>query len=203
LGLGLVALGNLATAAAVGWDLAFPFVAIATFVTGCGAGFLNGETAKVSMSVVPPERRGMASGIAATLRFIGLVTGMVGLGAILTTGTENYLHGARLAFVMPWPADEDLQSTVSRIVAGDAVGAVSRLPGATQAKTLEILRHSFVHGFTHVLLVAAALAMLAAVLTYWLVSARETAPIHPPATTTNSADRVTPATGIGNTGFEG
>ena len=50
-------------------------------VTGCGAGLLNGETAKVSMSVIPPERGGMASGISGTLRFIGLVTGITGLGA--------------------------------------------------------------------------------------------------------------------------
>ena len=52
-------------------------------ITGCGAGLLNGETAKVSMSVVPPERGGMASGMSGTLRFVGLVTGITYQGIVL------------------------------------------------------------------------------------------------------------------------
>ncbi len=63
LGLAIVAVGNLATAAMVAAHLSYGFVAIGMLITGCGAGLLNGETAKVSMSVIPPERGGMASGI--------------------------------------------------------------------------------------------------------------------------------------------
>ena len=62
-------------------------------ITGCGAGLLNGETAKVSMSVIPPERGGMASGISGTLRFVGLVTGITGLGVVLASQTERYFVG--------------------------------------------------------------------------------------------------------------
>ena len=69
LGLAIVAIGNLATAAMVAAHLAYGFVAIGMLITGCGAGLLNGETAKVSMSVIPPERGGMASGISGTLAF--------------------------------------------------------------------------------------------------------------------------------------
>ena len=47
LGLAIVAAGNLATAPMVGADLAYGFVAFGMLVTGCGAGLLNGETAKV------------------------------------------------------------------------------------------------------------------------------------------------------------
>ena len=191
LGLVLVAAGNLATAAAVSCDFSFPFVAIAIFMTGCGAGLLAAETAKVSISVVPPERGGMASGVAATLRFIGLIIGVVGLGAILSIATEDYLLDARLTFIAPELAGERFQSTVSRIVAGDAEAVVSQLPKATQATVLDMLHQSFVHGFTDVLLVATALAALAAATTYWLVSAAETAPIDPPAAT-KPKGRVTP-----------
>jgi hypothetical protein len=63
LGLAVVAIGNLATAAMIATHLAYGFVAIGMLITGCGAGLLNGETAKVSMSVIPPERGGMASGV--------------------------------------------------------------------------------------------------------------------------------------------
>jgi MFS family permease len=63
IGLLIVAVGNLATAATVAAHMRYPVVAIGMLLTGCGAGLLNGETAKVSMSVVPSERGGMASGI--------------------------------------------------------------------------------------------------------------------------------------------
>jgi predicted MFS family arabinose efflux permease len=80
IGLIIVVAGNLLTAIVVAAQLSFLVVAIGMVVTGCGAGLLNGETAKVSMSVIPPERGGMASGIGGTLRFVGLVTGITGLG---------------------------------------------------------------------------------------------------------------------------
>ena len=44
-------------------------------VTGLGAGVLNGEVVKVGMSVIPPERAGMASGISGTVRFSGIAVG--------------------------------------------------------------------------------------------------------------------------------
>jgi hypothetical protein len=44
-------------------------------VTGLGAGMLNGDVVKVGMSVVPPERAGVASGISGTVRFSGIVVG--------------------------------------------------------------------------------------------------------------------------------
>ena len=73
----------------VGSHLPYGFVALGMLATGCGAGLLNGETAKVSMSVIPPERGGMASGIGGTLRFVGLVIGITGLGAVLASETER------------------------------------------------------------------------------------------------------------------
>jgi MFS family permease len=88
-GLAIVALGNIATAALVAADESYAVIAIGMMVTGCGAGLLNGKTARVSMSAIPPERGGMASGISGTLRFIGLVTGASGTQ---TRGTG--LHSA-------------------------------------------------------------------------------------------------------------
>ncbi|MGC2788301.1 MAG: MFS transporter, partial [Roseiarcus sp.] len=94
-GLTIVAAGNVATALMVGSHLPYGFVALGMLATGCGAGLLNGETAKVSMSVIPPERGGMASGIGGTLRFVGLVIGITGLGAVLASETEQrFRHSA-------------------------------------------------------------------------------------------------------------
>src|ERR1700685_1732401 len=96
--------------------LGLAIVAVGMLSTGCGAGLLNGETAKVSMSVIPPERGGMASGMSGTLRFVGLVTGITGLGVVLASRTER--HFVQGASALPLPGS-DAHQIVSRIVAGD------------------------------------------------------------------------------------
>ena len=177
LGLAVVAAGNLLTAVVVGAHLSYAVVAVGMVTTGCGAGLLNGETAKVTMSVVPPERGGMASGISGTLRFVGLVTGITGLGTVLSGETaRRFVDGAT-----GWVAGgTDPRSLVSRIVAGDVRGATASLPQAARAAASELARLSFSSGFATVLFVAAATAGVAATLTYALVSPVETSPSRPP-----------------------
>jgi EmrB/QacA subfamily drug resistance transporter len=92
LGLAMVAIGNAITAAVVMMGLAYGAAAIGVFVTGCGAGLLNSETAKAQISAVPPARAGMASGIAATTRFVGINIGVAGLGAVLAVVAETTLR---------------------------------------------------------------------------------------------------------------
>ncbi|MEJ1979062.1 MAG: MFS transporter [Acetobacteraceae bacterium] len=181
IGLVMVACGNLATAGLVAAELPYPVVAIGMLLTGCGAGLLNGETAKVQMSVVPPERGGMASGITGTLRFVGLVMGITGLGAVLASQTERYFVTAAPALTLSASGASGPHALVSRIVAGDLAGVVSQMiPGQREA-VLALGRQSFASGFATVLVAAAIIAGLAALLTYCLVSAVETAParVHP------------------------
>lgn len=179
IGLLVVAAGNLATAATVAGHMPYPVVAIGMLLTGCGAGLLNGETAKVSMSVVPPERGGMASGIGGTLRFVGLVTGITGLGAVLTRETKRHFIQASSVTPPPGAAGHDAHFIVSRIVAGDIEGVVAQIAKPLRASMLEVSRYSFASGFTMVLLVAGAIATVAAALTFALVSGTETAPTCP------------------------
>lgn len=176
-GLILVALGNAATALAVGGGATYPLLALAMVVTGCGAGFLNGETAKVMMGAVPPERGGMASGVSATLRFVGLVTGITGLGAVLTGRTAGYLKSAAAAGPDP---GGDRHALVSRIVAGE-FSSLADVADPARAALGRLARLSFASGFTTVLWVAAAIAAVAAWFTFRLVSAAETAPHAAPA----------------------
>jgi MFS family permease len=176
IGLIIVVAGNLLTAIVVAAQLSFLVVAIGMVVTGCGAGLLNGETAKVSMSVIPPERGGMASGIGGTLRSVGLVTGITGLGAILTNETQrHFLQAASAAYLEQTDGGASGQ-VVSRIVAGDVAGVVAQTPAAAQETMLKLARLSFASGFSTVLLVAAAIAAAAALLTFIFVSASETLP---------------------------
>ncbi len=177
IGLVVVAAGNLITAIIVTAHMPIAAVAIGMLLTGCGAGLLNGETAKVSMSVIPPERSGMASGIGGTLRFVGLVTGITGLGAILTNETGRHFNHAVLEAGLQ-NADGGADFVVSRIVAGDVAGVAARVAESAQGQMLDIARLSFELGFATVLLVAAAIAAGSALLTFVFVSASETAPFH-------------------------
>jgi hypothetical protein len=76
-------------------------------VTGLGAGVLNGEVVKVGMSVLPPERAGMASGISGTVRFSGIAVGFAVLGALLfarisstvMTGLPNASASERIGLI--------------------------------------------------------------------------------------------------------
>jgi hypothetical protein len=52
-------------------------------VAGTGAGVLNGEVVKVGMTVFPPERAPMASGVAGTGHFTSIAIGFAALGAVL------------------------------------------------------------------------------------------------------------------------
>ncbi|RTL52227.1 MAG: DHA2 family efflux MFS transporter permease subunit [Bradyrhizobiaceae bacterium] len=136
-------------------------------IAGIGAGFLNGETAKVSMTVIPPERAGMAAGVGGTIRFSGIVVGFAALGAILFAGVRSSL-GA-LSSKTP---GFDLAATTQRVVAGDLPGAAALNAGLQQD-----VQTSFAAGYQAVFLSASAVALLAAIATWLLVRADETAPI--------------------------
>jgi hypothetical protein len=180
IGLAIVALGNIATAALIAANGTYAAIALGMVVTGCGAGLLNGETAKVSMSVIPPERGGMASGIGGTLRFVGLVTGITGLGAVLASATQSHFVRAIASLGLSGSLAGRTQFMVSRIVSGDISGVADKVVPAARGAMINVSRGSFAAGFTIVLVVAGGIATLAALLTVILVSAAETAPARRP-----------------------
>ena len=51
-------------------------------VAGIGIGITNPVVASATVSVVPPEHSGMASGASSTFRQVGIATGIAGLGAV-------------------------------------------------------------------------------------------------------------------------
>ncbi|MET1027519.1 MAG: MFS transporter, partial [Dongiaceae bacterium] len=155
------------------------------FVAGIGAGILNGETAKVSMTVIPPERAGMASGMSGTVRFSGIVVGFAALGAVLYGRV-----GATVTAGLPAGTAVDRLGFIHRIAAGDLSGgdlSGGDLSGGNLSATVASLaspafyQHlaasSFGNGYQAILLVAAILAGLSAVLTWLLVHPGETAPM--------------------------
>jgi predicted MFS family arabinose efflux permease len=82
LGILLVNVG-LAWMALVAADLDHRAILDGMRLTGIGAGPLNGETTKVGMTIIPPDRTGMASGVSGAIRFTGVVVGFAALGFVL------------------------------------------------------------------------------------------------------------------------
>jgi hypothetical protein len=111
-----------------------------------------------------------------SLRFVGLVTGITALGAVLASEKQRHFVALAPASILAGATGTSVHLLVSRIVAGDIPGVVSQIAAPAQATMLEVARLSFASGFTLVLLAASAIAALAAILTWSLVSAVETAP---------------------------
>jgi EmrB/QacA subfamily drug resistance transporter len=83
-GLLLIAIGCLlmaTTHASSGWTVLLP----GFIVSGIGIGAVNPVLASSAISVVPPERSGMASGANSTFRQVGIATGIAGLGTVFQT----------------------------------------------------------------------------------------------------------------------
>lgn len=131
---------------------------------GIGAGLLNGETAKVSMSAIPPERAGMASGISGTLRFSGIVIGFAVFGAILFARI-----GERVTAGLAGNTEVDAATLIRAIGSGN-------LSGFNSPALHELALSSFSAGYQSVLYVAATLSLTAAVLAWLLIRAADTAP---------------------------
>lgn len=163
IGLALVGAGMLWLAFAVP---SFEFGALlgGMLLAGMGAGILNGETAKVSMSAIPPERAGMGSGIGGTIRFTGIVVGFAALGAILFSRVAATVTAALPA----WPP-ADSAALIHSIAAGDLAGVDPDLHG--------LALRSFGNGFQAMLFTAAAIAALASLASWLLIRATDTATI--------------------------
>jgi EmrB/QacA subfamily drug resistance transporter len=166
LGLGLVGFGML-WIGLVATAFQYSAMLAGMLIAGIGAGILNGETAKVSMTVIPPERAGMAAGVGGTVRFTGIVVGFAALGAVLFLKVEHTLRA-----LLPGVSDIDRRAIAQRVVAGDLSGVVAMKDGIK-----EIALASFGSGYQTVFLTAAAIALISAVASWWLVRAADTAPV--------------------------
>jgi len=136
-------------------------------LAGVGAGILNGETAKVAMSAIPPERAGMASGMSGTVRFSGIVVGFAALGAILF-----HRVAATVTSGLPGTSLSDPIALIRNIAAGDLSGGL-----APQRGIQELALNSFGGGYQAILFAAAGFALISAVLTWLLVRSADTAPM--------------------------
>jgi EmrB/QacA subfamily drug resistance transporter len=173
-GLVVVAAGDLVTALAAP-TLNYALVAFGMAIVGCGAGLLNGETARVQMSAAPPERGGMASGISATTRFIGLLFGVAGLGAVLTL--RLHAHFLAHADLLGGPGSGGAGAFAERVAAGNLGNAMVAIPEPVRTAVTGAARAGFAGAFSAVLLIASLVAVVASALSWMLIRYQDTKPL--------------------------
>jgi EmrB/QacA subfamily drug resistance transporter len=166
-GLAGVALGDFVLAGAVMGQMGYETIAVGMFIVGLATGVLNGETTKAQVTAVPPERAGMASGIASTTRFIGFTIGLAGLGAVLASSAEKSLVKAAASHVASGSVEWHRLSL--RIVGGDAQGALSDLPSNIRAVLDHAVHVSVTTGFAATFTAAACFGVLTSALAWILV----------------------------------
>ena len=172
-GLGVVGVGNIAFWLMARAQVDYAAFAAAMLVAGCGAGVLNGLTVKTLQAAVPVERAGMASGLASTTRYIGILVSVAGLGAVLSdVARSRFVSAAETAGMKPDAA----ANTARSVIAGD-IDAVARAAPAGTADALHAAGvNALSNGFAATGLVAAFVAAIACVLTYRYVRTEDTLP---------------------------
>ena len=176
LGLLLVALGcDLMTRVRADstWTVLLP----GFIVAGVGVGLTNPVLASATVSVVPPERSGMASGSSSTFRQVGIATGIAGLGAVFVSqigpGTIN-------ALATTFPGLQVLAhggGVRAAISQGVVRQAVSTLPtAATRHALAGAYRSAFVNTFDHLMAISTVVAAAGALGSLALVRQRDFVP---------------------------
>jgi EmrB/QacA subfamily drug resistance transporter len=174
--LGLIAsmVGNLAFWLIARTGLSYAAFTVAMLIAGIGAGILNGQTVKVLGGSVPADRSGMASGLASTTRFIGILVAVAGLGAILSNVTRRAFQ----AQAQPLGLSAQATDVAARkVTAGDIPGMLSSVMPSARVLASGIAHHAFAMGFATITVIAAGVAAIAAALAYAIISQEDTAPV--------------------------
>ncbi|MGU7781106.1 MFS transporter [Burkholderia sp. PU8-34] len=159
-GLALIGAGNLLTAALTASG-DYRLVALGMWVTGCGAGIMNGDTQKAIMACVPPHRTGMASGISTTTRFTAIVTAVGVLGAVLAARAHTQLD--QLLAAAPDVRGFVDAPFMSSLLAGDLARALGRVPPEAARTLADAAPAAFASGFADALNLSGVLALVGAV----------------------------------------
>jgi len=172
-GLAITLLGNLLFWFIAKERLNFGVFTISMLVAGTGAGILNGETVKVLQGAVPPERAGMASGLASTTRFIGILIGVAALGAILANTAKSRFTGLASSTGL---GPSELAAAAKKVTSGDIPGMLKNIPATAKQQIQYAVMHAYSAGFAMAALLAAAVSLVACILTWHYVRAEDTSP---------------------------
>ena len=163
IGAGLLLMRGLTMAS--GWTHLLPGM----IVSGVGAGVVNVPLIATAVGVVSPAHAGMASGINSTFRQIGITTGVAVLGAIfigrIRSTVLGHLAGTALA-----GAEHQIAVAATSGLIGPTVAS---LPAPLRPLVTAAAHAGFVDALNLILLVAALLAFVGAVFSFFLIRERD------------------------------
>jgi EmrB/QacA subfamily drug resistance transporter len=149
-------------------------------VSGVGVGIANPVIASASVSVVPPQRSGMASGSSSTFRSVGLATGIAALGAVFQTQVHDKAFAALAATSPGRQLVAQAGHTLNTAFIEGGVRAVATAMHSPSASG--VLLHAYRVGFTATLddlmRISAIVALLGAVAAGALIRQRDFVPSH-------------------------
>jgi EmrB/QacA subfamily drug resistance transporter len=151
-------------------------------VAGIGVGITNPVLASSSVSVVPPQRSGMASGSASTFRQVGIATGIAGLGAVFL----SQIRPNTSAVLAQSPAGRAVLanggSRLSEAIAGNGVReAAAAIPvPAVRNALIGAYKVGYAETFNHLMIIATIIAAIGAVGCLVLVRQRDFVPSYAP-----------------------
>jgi EmrB/QacA subfamily drug resistance transporter len=173
-GLAIALAGNILFSIVAYADLPYVVFVACMLVAGCGAGLLNGQTVKVLQSAVPENRAGMASGLASTTRFIGILVSVAVLGAILSDVARSHFVSAAKRLGLDGAAAD---AAATKVISGDLAGMLASAPESVRPALKATGLSAYATGFGEASILAALIAALACALTYRYVRTEDTAPV--------------------------
>ena len=164
LGLALVAVGVFsmtAVKASSSWTVILPGLVL----TGIGMGLINPTLASTAVSVVPPWRGGMASGMNSTFREAGTAAGIAVAGTLLQHKVHVSVHNS-LAHTPLAPLSKTATNAIST---GGTPELVKRTPIPYKSDILAVAHISYASGLKAIFLLATIIAVIGCVTAFALV----------------------------------
>jgi EmrB/QacA subfamily drug resistance transporter len=185
-GLALVGIG-LVVMAGLSGDSSWTHLIPGFIVAGLGGGMVNPPLASTAIGVVPPNRAGMASGINATFRQIGIAAGIAALGSIFTTAVQHNLAYAS-------PVGSSAARIVTMVRQGQVRQLIGSLPPARRGEVALAIRSAFAAGLNDLLYVTAGLALVGALCAVLLIRSKDFVQRTDPQATPPAGEQADPTT---------
>ena len=151
-------------------------------LSGIGIGVTNPVLASATVSVVPPERSGMATGSSSTFRQVGLATGIAGLGAVFLSQVRTNTVSALTASAGGQVVLAHSGSRLNAAITGSGIHyAAAAVPGAVARQALiAAYRSGFATTLDRLMVIGMFIAFAGAVGSLVLVRQRDFVPSYGP-----------------------
>ncbi|RPA12250.1 MFS transporter [Gordonia sp. OPL2] len=138
-------------------------------VAGIGTGLINPPLASTAVGVVEPARAGMASGINSTFRQIGIATGVALLGSLLASRFADQVGAA----LQGGPLASRATEIGTAVADGEIARVAATVPASLRGELFAEAGRGYANALDLILGISALVAIVAAVVTFFLIRSRD------------------------------